>query len=417
MSPASREFQVFVKPGGAICNLDCRYCYYLDKEHLYPAATPSRMPAGLLEDYIVQHLDAAPGRTASFSWHGGEPTILGLDYFRTIVGIQRKHQRPDVRITNGVQTNGVLLDEEWCRFFASEGFTVGLSVDGPADLHDHYRVSKGRKPSHPSAMHAFRMLHRHKVPCDILCVVHDRNVREPLRTYGFFKDIGARHIGFLPLVAHGQGTVSPESVPAEAYGEFLCAIFDEWVRRDIGRIEVQNFEEACRPARRLDHSLCIFRETCGDIPIVERNGDVYSCDHFVDEPHLLGNISETPLVDLLESGDQRAFGDAKRDTLPRYCRTCEVRSFCNGGCPKDRFLTTPDGEFGLNYLCAGFLRFFRHVLPYSLRLAELERADSPPEQLMEELASAGKADAAAVGRNDPCPCGSGLKYKKCCLAR
>jgi uncharacterized protein len=414
---ASREFQVFVKPGGALCNLDCRYCYYLEKENLYPAAAPHRMPHDLLERYIIQHLDASPSRTVNFSWHGGEPTVLGLEYFHAIVELQHKHQRPGIRITNGVQTNGVLIDDAWCRFFADNGFSVGLSVDGPADLHDAYRISKGRKPSHASAIHAFRLLRRHKVPCDILCVVHDRNVREPLRTYGFLKELGARYLGFLPLVVKEPGRVSPETVPAEAYGAFLCAIFDEWARRDIGRVEVQNIEEACRPARGLEHSLCIFRETCGDIPVVEHSGDFYSCDHFVDVAHRVGNITEVPLVDLIESPGQRAFGNAKRDALPRYCRTCEVRALCNGGCPKDRFIKTPDGEDGLNYLCAGFRRFFGHIVPFSLRLAELQRMGLPRERLMEELASPVGNHAPAVGRNDPCPCGSGIKFKKCCMAR
>ena len=417
MRQASREFQVFVKPAGAACNLACQYCYYLEKERLYPASSQHRMPPDLLEAYIVQHLNGCPGRTVTFSWHGGEPTVLGLDYFRTIVQLQRKHQRDGLRITNGVQTNGLLLDEDWGRFFAEEGFSVGLSLDGPPDLHDCYRVSKGQKPSHASAVRAFRMLRRFKVPCDILCVVHARNVREPLRTYRFFRELGARALGFLPLVARGPHLVSEESVPAEAYGEFLCAIFDEWVRRDIGRVEVQNFEEACRPARGMDHSLCTLRETCGDIPVVEHNGDVYSCDHFVDDRHRLGNIRDTPLVDLLEGAAQRAFGEAKLGTLPRFCRICDVRTLCHGGCPKDRFIRTPDGEDGLNYLCAGFLRFYRHVMPYSLRLAALDRAGEPRDRLMEQLASAERPGTALAGRNDPCPCGSGRKYKQCCLAK
>jgi uncharacterized protein len=414
---ASRDFQIFVKPAGAVCNLDCRYCYYLEKDALYPAGTPRRMPDDVLESYIVQHLDAAPGRTVNFSWHGGEPTILGLGFFRTVIGLQRRHQRAGITITNGVQTNGLLLDEDWCRFLATEGFRVGLSVDGPADLHDGYRITKGRKPSHASAMQAFRLLRRHKVACDLLCVVHDRNVREPLRVYGFFRELDVRYLSFLPLVVRGSEQASVESVTAEAYGEFLCRIFDQWVRHDIGRIEVQNFDEACRTARRMEHSLCVVRETCGDIPVVELNGDVYSCDHYVDGSHRVGNIADTPLGELLESPTQRAFGDAKRDTLPRRCRICEVRALCNGGCPKDRFIRTPDGEEGLNYLCAGFLTFYRHVLPYAVRLAALEREGRPGEHLMDELAAADRAEGARIaGRNDPCPCGSGRKYKKCCLA-
>jgi len=414
---ASREFQVFAKPAGALCNLDCRYCYYLKKQELYPAGDSPRMSDQVLEAYIVQHLDASPGRTVTFSWHGGEPTVLGLDYFRTIVALQRKHQRPGWRIDNGMQTNGLLLDEEWGRFLSAERFSVGLSLDGPRELHDRYRVTKGQKPTHKQTMRAFKLLRRHRIPCDILCVVHDQNVHHPTQVYRFFKEIGARSLGFLPVVEpapDAEGAVSPHTVPADAFGAFLCTIFDEWVRQDIGRIAVQMFEEAARPARGLEHSLCVFRQTCGDIPVVERNGDFFCCDHYVDAQHRLGNIRETPLVELLESQAQRAFGQAKRDTLPGYCRTCEVRAMCNGGCPKDRFMRTPGGEEGLNYLCAGFKRFFTHSLPYTLKLATLERAGQPAERLMHLVTTTRDASFAA-GRNDPCPCGSGRKYKKCCL--
>jgi uncharacterized protein len=414
---ASRDFQVFAKPAGAVCNLECRYCYYLPKQQLYPGDASCRMPDDLLERYIVQHIDATPGRTVTFSWHGGEPTILGLDYFRTIVAIQRRHQRPGWRINNGMQTNGILLDEAWCRFLKTEGFTVGLSLDGPERLHDRYRVTRGQKPSHRQAVRAFTLLHRYRIPCDILCVVHDQNVRHPIEVYRFLKDIGATSVGFLPAVGPGTSAiddVSPCSVPAGAYGDFLCAIFDEWVREDIGRIDVQTFEEITRPARGLEHSLCVFRKTCGDIPVVEHNGDFYCCDHFVDHRHRLGNIRETPLVDMLDSPAQHAFGRAKLDTLPQYCRTCEVRALCNGGCPKDRFIRTPDGEGGLNYLCEGFKRFFHHSLPYAVRVAALLKAGEPPERLMQEVRSEDLNARPAAGRNDPCPCGSGRKYKKCC---
>ena len=417
---ASREFQVFVKPGGAVCNLDCRYCYYLKKRHLYPKGESFRMPDRLLEEYIVQHIDASPGPTVNFSWHGGEPTVLGLEYFRTIVALQRRHQPPGWHITNGMQTNGMLLDEEWCRFLSAERFSVGVSLDGPREMHDRYRVTKGQGPSHRQAMRGFKLLRRHRIPCDILCVVHDQNVQHATQVYRFFKEIGGQSLGFLPLVEPTPGVdggVSPQTVPAEAFGEFLCTIFDEWVRHDVGRIAVQLFEEAARPARGLEHSLCLFRETCGEIPVVEHNGDFFSCDHFVDAQHRVGNIHETPLVELLESPAQRAFGQAKLDGLPRYCRACEVLPMCNGGCPKDRFIRTPEGEEGLNYLCAGFRRFFTHSLPYMVKLAALLRASQPPERLM-QLTVADDAEAfPGAGRNDACPCGSGQKYKKCCLGR
>jgi uncharacterized protein len=416
---ASREFQIFAKPIGAVCNLNCSYCYYLKKEHLYPEGEPFRMPDDLLEDYVVQHIMAAPGPQISFSWHGGEPTILGLDYFRKIVALQRKHKPAGGYITNGVQTNGILIDEEWCKFFAQENFGVGLSLDGPQEMHDRYRVNKGGQPSHKQAMRAFKLVRRHQIPCDMLCVVNDHNVNYPGRVYRFFREIGAQYIGFLPVVERDpsvEGGVSPHTVPADTFGAFLCTIFDEWVRQDVGRIRVQIFEEAARPAQGLDHSLCIFRETCGEIPVLEHNGDFFSCDHFVDSQHYLGNIRTAPLVELIESPAQRAFGQAKQDALPRYCQACEVRPMCNGGCPKDRFLRTPDGEEGLNYLCAGFKRFFKHSLPYLIRLSSLERAarsHGPLTQLAQATVAQPYPNA---GRNDPCPCGSGRKYKKCCLA-
>lgn len=417
---ASREFQIFVKPTGAICNLSCGYCYYLKKEHLYPGETAFRMADDLLEEYIVQHIKASPGPAVSFSWHGGEPTVLGLDYFRKIVDLQRRHQLPGQRITNGMQTNGILLDEEWCRFLAAEGFGIGLSLDGPRDMHDRYRVNKGQKPSHKQTLHAFKLLQRYKVPCDLLCVVHDYNVQYPIQVYRFLKEIGGQYIGFLPVVEAmpdaGNG-VSPCTVPAEAYGTFLCTIFDEWVRQDIGRIRVQIFEEAARPAQGLEHSLCIFRETCGDIPVVEHNGDFFSCDHYVDAQHRLGNIREKPLAELLESPAQRAFGQAKWDSLPRYCLECDVRPMCNGGCPKDRILRAPDGQEGLNFLCSGFKRFFTHSLPALVKLASLGPDGQSPGLSASPGGQTRMRNIPPAGRNDACPCGSGRKFKKCCLGK
>jgi uncharacterized protein len=369
---ASHEFQVFTKPIGSICNLNCNYCYYLKKEHLYPENESFRMPDEILEEYVLQQIDASPGSVIRFSWHGGEPTLLGLDYFRKIVALQRKHRPPNSIIANGIQTNGTLLDENWCRFFAAEGFTVGLSLDGPKEMHDKYRVTKVQKPTHKHAMRGLQLLQKHRVYTDILCVVNSHNVRFPLEVYRFFKKIKARYISFLPIVEHqaeGEGGVSSLTVPTQAWGNFLCTIFDEWIDRDIGRVKVQIFEEAARTAFNQEHSLCIFRPTCGDIPVVEHNGDFYSCDHFVDPEHYLGNINETQLVELLESPAQRAFGKAKLENLPRFCRECEVKAMCNGGCPKDRFVRTPDGELGLNYLCTGYKLFFDHCQPFVSEVA------------------------------------------------
>jgi uncharacterized protein len=379
------DFQVFAKPGGALCNLDCRYCYYLDKQALYPESGPARMDEDLLEMYITQHFEAAGGGEVRFSWHGGEPTLLGVGYFRAIAALQKKHAPPEAKVFNALVTNGTLLDEEWCSFLAAEGFAVGLSLDGPPDLHDAYRVSMGKKPTHQLVMRGYDLLRKHRIPCDILCAVNDRNVRQARRVYRFFKEIGAGYVGFLPVVErradlpHG---VSPESVPARAFGSFLITIFDEWVRNDIGLIMVQTFDEAARPIRGLEHSLCVFREKCGDVPVLEHHGGLYSCDHFVDETHYLGNIRDLSLGAMISSEAQLRFGDEKWTRLPRYCMECPVRSMCNGGCPKDRFLKTPDGEEGLNYLCQGFKAFFTHARPTLERLVPLWKAGASAEELM-----------------------------------
>ncbi|HTY63018.1 MAG TPA: anaerobic sulfatase maturase [Acidobacteriota bacterium] len=406
MGQDSRDFQVFAKPIGPLCNMACRYCYYIRKQSPDADIESLRMPETLLEEYIVQHIAASRGPSIAFSWHGGEPTLLGLDYFKKIVALQRKHLPGGKHIFNGMQTNGLLLDEEWSAFLGAEAFGVGLSLDGPQNLHDHYRLTRGNTPTHRQVLRAFELLKRSGITCDILCAVHDENVRHPLEVYRYFREIGARYLTFLPIVVKVPGSESQTescSVPPEDYGSFLCDIFDEWTRRDIGRVSVQIFEEAIRPLQGSEHSLCIFRKTCGDIPVVEHNGEVFSCDHFVDPSHRIGNILEVPFAALLESSSQRTFGEAKRDALPRYCRQCEVLDMCNGGCPKDRFFPTPEGEPGLNYLCAGFKRFFSHCRPFFQKVIG--------------AAAVRQAKTHAVGRNDPCPCGSGLKYKKCCLGK
>ncbi|MFC1561656.1 anaerobic sulfatase maturase [candidate division KSB1 bacterium] len=418
MVTASRDFQIFAKPTGAICNLGCHYCYYLQKEHLYPEAESFRMPEDILEKYIIQHIEASPEPVIRFSWHGGEPTILGLDYFRRIVALQRRHQPSGRRIANGMQTNGILLDDDWCRFLAEEDFAVGLSIDGPQGLHDRYRVTRGGNPSHAQTMRGFELMRRHGIKFDVLCVVHAENAGHPIKVYRYFKQLEVGYVSFLPLVElqpDAENGVTDRTVPAEAFGSFLCTIYDEWIREDIGRTRIQIFEEAASAAFEQEHALCIFRKTCGDVPVIEHNGDFFSCDHFVDAEHNLGNIRNTPLVELLESPAQRAFGKVKEDTLPRYCRECEVRDMCNGGCPKNRFIRTPDGEAGLNYLCAGYKRFFTHCRPFVTELAALSRQTAAEGKATEEQTEDARPGQ-KTGRNDPCPCGSGRKYKHCCMA-
>ncbi|MBN1683167.1 anaerobic sulfatase maturase [Candidatus Bathyarchaeota archaeon] len=376
MTKASRAFQVFVKPIGAICNLGCQYCYYLEKKDLYPSDEDFRMSYEILEKYIKQHIEACSEDVISFSWHGGEPTMLGLEYFKKIVELQRKYLPKNKRIFNGVQTNGTLLNEELCQFFSKEGFAVGISIDGPSEIHNKHRLTKDHKPTHELTMNGYRILQKYGVHIDVLCAVNSYNVHFPLQVYRFFKDIGAQYLTFMPVVdllPNSVNVVSSLSVSAEDWGVFLCTIFDEWVSKDVGSIKVQIFEEALRTAFNQEHSLCIFRPVCGDIPVIEHNGDFYSCDHYVKPEYLLGNIETTHLGKLLENPKQKEFGRAKLETLPSYCRECDVRNMCNGECPKNRFITTPDGEKGLNYLCVGYQQFFNHCRPFVSEVADLWR--------------------------------------------
>lgn len=402
---ARRDFQIFAKPIGAICNLDCEYCYYLEKQHLYPQARSFRMSEKLLENYIVQHIKATHGKEISFFWHGGEPTLLGLEYFLKVVDLQKKYRPPGKEVINSMQTNGTLIDDDWARFFSANNFVVGISLDGPPDLHDRYRCSRAGKPSHGDVMRGYQLLTEHQVPCDILCVVHAENVKYPREVYQFFKSINARYIGFIPLVEidNDSATGATErSVPAIEYGKFLCRIFDAWVAHDVGRVMVQIFEEVARTALGQPHALCIFRKTCGDVPVVEYNGDFYSCDHFVDAEHRLGNIQAIPIATLLDHKQQRAFGRAKFDALPGYCLACDVLELCHGGCPKDRIILSPQAEPGLNYLCEGYKMFFHRTRSFMDQLTRQQKHARVPGQ------------RAKTGRNDPCPCGSGKKYKLCC---
>ena len=407
-----RDGLIMAKPAGPRCNLRCSYCYYLAKEQLFPADS-RRMADDLLERYIAQRLQTAPGPNTHFEWHGGEPTILGLDYFRRIVELQRKHVVPGRSITNGLQTNGVLLDDAWLDFLAAESFNVGLSLDGPADLHDSFRTDAAGRPTHRDVVRAFQRLARRRVRCDVLCVLHAENVRVPLRLYGFFRELGVRSLQFLPLVewrAEAPAGVSPRTARPEAMGDFLCQVFDEWIGHDLGRMVVQFFDETMRPAAGLPHALCIFRETCGDVAVLEHDGTLYACDHFVDTEHRLGNLAERPLAELMESPALRAFGERKRDALPRVCRECDVLAWCHGGCPKDRFATTANGESGLSYLCPAYQSFFRHARPVMQRLAAHWKAGLP----LGAFVASPRPKAPAVGPNQPCPCGSGRKFKKCC---
>jgi uncharacterized protein len=340
----------------------CEYCYYLDKELFFPGGL-RRMPEDLLERYIFQRFDASFGPNTHFEWHGGEPTLLGLEYFRTIVRLQRKYQPDGRTFSNGLQTNGLLIDDAWAEFLAKERFSVGLSLDGPAEFHDGFRKTKDGRPTQSRVVHAFRLLKERRVFCNILCVLHSVNTAEPDRLYDFFRDLGASYIQFLPLVGEDKPCAKPEEI-----GNFLCRIFDRWIKEDVGRMVVQIFDEALRPLYGIPHALCIHRETCGDAAVLEHDGSLYACDHFVDSDHLIGNIKEKKLRDLAEGPVLARFGTAKKDTLPKFCKHCEVLLSCNGGCPKDRVDSTPDGEAGLNCLCTAYKEVFIHSRPDLTRL-------------------------------------------------
>ena len=363
----SREFQIFAKPVGAECNLRCSYCYYLGKKNLYCGSKPLLMTDDILENYIIQHIKASTEQIISFSWHGGEPLLAGIDFFRKIVALQKKHQPAGKKIINGIQTNGTLLNESWCNFLVSENFSVGISIDGPEKMHDLHRLTGDNSSTFMKVLSGYKLLQKIGIQPEILCVVNAGNVKYPNEVYNFFRQLNASYITFLPLVERLPGTVtevSRDSVPSEEFGRFLCKVFGEWVEKDIGSVKIQIFEEAARVAFNQEHTLCIFKVNCGGVPVLEHNGDFYSCDHYVDSDHLLGNIMNKSLSHLLDSIDQQAFGLLKSGSLPKFCRECEVLAMCNGECPKNRFICTPEGDPGLNYLCNGYKLFFNHCRPF-----------------------------------------------------
>ena len=425
------RFHVMAKPTGSICNLDCKYCFFLAKEALYPDSD-FRMNERVLERYIRQLIEAHRGDTVTIAWQGGEPTIMGVRFFRQAMAIAEKYRRPGMVFEHTMQTNGTLLDEAFCEFLAEHRFLVGISVDGPRELHDVYRVDKGGAPTFDNVMRGLRLLQKHRVDFNVLTTVNRVNADHPLKVYRFHRDeIGTDWIQFIPVVerinADGQtllqqgDTVTDRSVRPEQYGRFLSAVFDEWVRHDVGKVYVQTFEAAVRNWMGAASSgLCVFNEKCGSNLALEHNGDVFSCDHFVEPEYLIGNLANDDFATLLASDRQQKFGRDKAEALPKYCRDCEVRFACHGECPKNRFASTPAGEPGLNYLCEGYKAFFRHIdRPVSI-MAALIRSRRPARDVMrivnEEDARLA-ALCAKAGRNDPCPCGSGAKVKRCHGAR
>ena len=407
---APSGFHVMAKPTGAICNLDCSYCFYLSKAELYPGAR-FRMSDDVMEHYVRQVLEAQEGPEVMIAWQGGEPTLMGLGFFRRVVGAAERCRRPGQRVSHTLQTNATLLNDQWAAFFAEHGFLVGVSVDGPPELHDAYRVDKKGRPTSARVLEGLGFLRRHGVEHNLLCAVNAANASHPLEVYRYLRDdCGGQFLQFIPVVEQTPTEADPEAVSERSvgpvqWGHFLVEVFDEWLSRDVGTVFVQAFDAALASWCGMQPGVCVFAETCGDAIALEHNGDVYSCDHFVSPEHLLGNITETHLVELVGSGAQRRFGQDKRDSLPRYCWDCDVRFACWGECPKNRFTRAPDGEAGLNYLCAGYKEFFHHVGGPMRLMRGLLRQGRPASDVWELFASA--------PRNGPCPCGSGRKAKYC----
>jgi uncharacterized protein len=421
------RIHVLAKPTGSTCNLQCAYCFYLKKEALYPGSR-FRMSDEVLENYISQLIASHRTDQVTVAWQGGEPTLMGVDFYRRAIALQEKHRRPGMTFENTLQTNGTLLNDEWCEFFRENNFLIGISIDGPRELHDTYRVNRAGEPTFDRVMRGLRLLQKHNVEYNILVTVNRLNADHPLEVYKFFRDeVQTSWLQFIPVIerlSEGQvtafqkgSTVSSRSVRPEQWGNFLTTIFDEWVRKDVGKIFVQTFEAAVRSWLNLPSSgMCIFDPTCGHGLALEHNGDLYACDHFVEPKYLLGNILQTLMTELAGSDRQKKFGRDKLDRLPRYCRDCEVRFACHGECPKNRFLTTPDGEPGLNYLCAGYKSFFNHADRSLKILAGLIQRRLPATKIMDLLAQEEAQQTKVfdkIGRNAPCPCGSGLKFKKC----
>jgi len=406
-------FHVMSKPTGAICNLDCEYCFFLAKEELYPGSD-FRMPPDVHEAYVSQLLAAQRGaQEVVVAFQGGEPTLMGLDFFARTLELEQRYAAPGQGILNTLQTNATLIDDEWASFLAEGRFLVGVSIDGPRDMHDAYRVDKGGKPTFDRVIAGLEALKRHDVEWNALVTVHAANGDHGREVYTFLRDdLGASFMQFIPIVEHEEDDrASSRSVTGDQYGRFLIDVFEDWARHDVGDVFVQMFDTALAHWLGMQQAgMCVHARTCGDAVALEHNGDLYSCDHYVDPEYLLGNITQgRTLLELVDSPRQRAFGQDKLDTLPAFCLSCDVRFACNGGCPKDRFLTTPDGEPGLHYLCAGYKAFFRHVDAPMKVMAGLLRRGADATAIRDWYA-AGDAGRAPT---DPCSCGVGRAWGEC----
>lgn len=397
--PFSRPLYVMAKPAGALCNLRCDYCYYLEKAHMYADNSRHIMTDELLERFIEQYLSSQTMNEVLFCWHGGEMLMRPLSFYRRVVELQRQYARGRV-VDNCIQTNGTMLTDEWCRFFAEQHWLVGISIDGPQEFHDEYRRTKSGGPSWRKVMNGINLLNKYGVEWNAMAVVNDYNADYPVEFYRFFKDMGCRYLQFAPIVERilkhddGRHLAAPDeadgrladfSVTAEQWGNFLCGLFDEWVKEDVGKIFVQIFDSTLANWVGVQPGVCSLAKQCGHAGVMEYNGDVYSCDHFVFPEYRLGNIYTSTLTEMMYSERQRQFGEQKQSTLPRQCRECEFLFACNGECPKNRIISTADGEPGLNYLCRGYYRFFKHVAPYMDYMKRELQNERPPANIMQAI--------------------------------
>ena len=396
-NPFAKPLYVMLKPAGAHCNLACKYCYYLEKNKLYPTAQRHLMSDEMLEQFTREYIEAQTMNQVLFTWHGGEPLLRSIDFYRKAISLQQKYAG-DRRIDNVIQTNGTLLTDEWCEFFAQNHWLVGISIDGPQPDHDHYRLTAAVKPSWKKVMQGIKLLKKHGVEWNAMAVVNAYNANHPLEFYRFFKENGCQFLQFTPIVErltrHEDGrtlasladkdeiSLSEASVAPEQWGYFLCAIFDEWVRKDVGRIFVEIFDCTLANWMGISPGICAYSKECGHAGVMEHNGDVYSCDHFVFPEYKLGNIRDHSLIDMLYGEQQQEFSRLKHSSLPRQCKECDMEFACHGECPKNRFMKDKYGDSGLNYLCPGYYHYYQHVAPYMDYMKQELMAQRPPSNIM-----------------------------------
>ena len=396
-NPFAKPLYVMLKPAGAHCNLACKYCYYLEKNKLYPTAQRHLMSDEMLEQFTREYIEAQTMSQVLFTWHGGEPLLRSIDFYRKALSLQQKYAGGR-HIDNVIQTNGTLLTDEWCEFFAQNHWLVGISIDGPQPYHDHYRLTAAGKPSWKKVMQGIKLLKKHGVEWNAMAVVNAYNVNHPLEFYRFFKENGCQFLQFTPIVErltrHEDGrtlasladkdeiSLSEASVAPEQWGYFLCAIFDEWVRKDVGKIFVEIFDCTLANWMGISPGICAYSKECGHAGVMEHNGDVYSCDHFVFPEYKLGNIRDHSLIDMLYGEQQQEFSRLKHSSLPRQCKECDMEFACHGECPKNRFMKDQYGDSGLNYLCPGYYHYYQHVAPYMDYMKQELMSQRPPSNIM-----------------------------------